>query len=146
MFRPPPGAGSQPFDPVPPKPVPPASLRWLPYLFGAGAIFWLVELAQWAAVVAAPAGRDRLRQGVEQAGVTGGEVSTWIAIEIGVVLFFTIAPASLHAAAYFGLRRRRPWGWIVAVIVAAAWSLVLVGIPVLVVLVRSSTRRAYEIP
>jgi hypothetical protein len=52
----------------------------------------------------------------------------------------------LHATAYFGLRRRQPWGWIVAVIVAAAWSLVLVGIPVLLVLVRSSTRRAYEIP
>jgi hypothetical protein len=146
MFRPPPGAGSQPFDPVPPRQVPPASLRWLPYLFGAGAIFWLVELAQWAAIVAAPAGRDRLRQGVVQAGATGGEVLTWIAIEIGVGLFFLIAAASLHAAAYFGLRRRKPWGWIVAVIVAAAWSLVLVGIPVLVVLVRSSTRRAYEIP
>lgn len=146
MFRPPPGAGSQPFDPVPPKPVPPASLRWLPLLFGAGAIFWLVELAQFAAIVAAPAGRDRLRQGVEQAGVTGGDVSTWIALEIAVGLFFVVAAAALHATAYFGLRRRRPWGWIVAVIVAAAWSLVLVGIPVLLVLVRSSTRRAYEIP
>ena len=146
MIRPPPGAGSQSFDPVPPKRVPPASLRWLPYIFGAGAIFWLVELAQFAALVAAPAGRDRIRQTVEQAGVKGGDVSTWIALEIGVGLFFVIAAASLHAAAYFGLRRRRPWGWVVAVIVAAAWSLILVGIPVLAVLVRSSTRHSYEIP
>src|SRR4029077_5834029 len=129
MIRPPPGAGSQSFDPVPPKPAPPASLRWLPVIFGAGAVFWLVQLAQFAAIVAAPAGRDRLRQGVEQAGATSGEVSTWVGIEIGVGLFFVIVAASLHAAAYFGLRRRTPWGWIVAVIVAAAWSLVLVGIP-----------------
>jgi hypothetical protein len=146
MFRPPPGAGSQPFDPVPPKPVPPVSLRWLPFVFGAGAIFWLVQLAEFAAVVAAPAGRDRLRQGVEQAGATSGEVSTWIALEVVVGLFFVIAAASLHATAYFGLRRCKPWGWIAAVIVAAAWSLVVVGIPVLLVLLRSSTRHAYEIP
>jgi hypothetical protein len=146
MIRPPPGAGSQSFDPVPPKPVPPASLRWLPLIFGAGAVFWLVLLAQFAALVAAPAGRDRMRQAVEHAGATGGEVSSWIAVEIVVGLFFVIAPAALHATAYFGLRRRQPWGWIAAVIVAAAWSLVLVGIPVLLVLVRSSTRRVYEIP
>jgi hypothetical protein len=145
VIRPPPGAGSQSFDPVPPKPVPPASLRWLPFLFGAGAIFWLVQLAQFAAVVAAPAGRDQLRQAVENAGAKG-DVSTYMAIEIGVVFFFVITAASLHAIAYFGLRRRRPWGWIAAVIVAGAWSLVLIGIPVLVVLARSGTRRAYEIP
>ena len=145
MFRPPPGAGSQPFDPVPPKQAPPSSLRWLPYIFGAGAIFWLVELAQFAAVVAAPAGREQLRQAVENAGAKG-DISTYMAIEVAVVLFFVIAAASLHATAYFGLRRRRAWGWIAAVIVAAAWSLVLIGIPVLVVLVRSGTRRAYGIP
>ena len=145
MIRPPPGAGSQSFDPVPPKPVPPPNLRWLPFLYGAGAIFWLVQLAQFAAVVAAPAGRDQLRQAVENAGAKG-DVSTYMAVEIGVVLFFVIAAASLHAIAYFGLRRRRPWGWIAAVIVAAAWSLVLIGIPVLVVLARSGTRHAYEIP
>jgi hypothetical protein len=143
MFRPPPGAGSQPFDPVPPKPKPPAGLRWLPFIFGAGAVFWLVQLAQFAAIVAAPNGRDQLRQAVVQAGVKG-DVSTFIALEVGVVLFLVIAAATLHATAYFGLRKRRPWGWIAAVIVAAAWSLVLIGIPVLVVLVRA--RRAYGIP
>lgn len=143
VFRPPPGAGSQPFDPVPPKPKPTAGLGWLPFLFGAGAIFWLVELAQFAAIVAAPNGRDQLRQAVVQAGAKG-DVSTYIAVYVGIVLFFVVAAASLHATAYFGLRKRRPWGWIAAVIVAAAWSLVLIGIPVLVVLVRN--RRAYEIP
>ena len=125
MIRPPPGAGSQSFDPVPPKPVPPASLRWLPLIFGAGAIFWLVQLAQFAAVVAAPAGRDRMRQTVEQAGAAGGEVSTWIAVEIVVGLFFVIAAAALHASAYFGLRRRQPWGWITAVIMCCQLPILL---------------------
>ena len=145
MSRPPPGAGSQPFHPVPPKAPPPAGLRWLPFIYGAGAVFWLVQLAQFAAVIAAPAGRDQLRQAVEQAGAKG-DVSVYIAVEVGLVLFFVIAAASLHATAYFGLRRRQPWGWVAAVIAAAAWSLVLVGIPVLVVLVRASTRHAYGIP
>jgi hypothetical protein len=43
------------------------------------------------------------------------------------------------------LRTRKPWGWIMAVIVSAAWSLVLVGIPLLVFLLRRTTRAAYGI-
>src|SRR5471030_1960033 len=63
--RPPPGAGSQSFEPAPPKraaPMQPVGLRWLPFVFGAGAVFWLVQLAQFAAIIAAPAGRDQLHQ------------------------------------------------------------------------------------
>jgi hypothetical protein len=143
--RPPPGAGSQPFEPIPPKPAPPAALRWLPLIFGAGAIFWLVQLVQLAAVVAAPAGREQLQQALAQSGVKG-DISTLIVVEAAVVFFFVGAAACLHAAAYFGLKTRRPWGWIAAVIVTAVWSLILVGIPVLYVLMKSSTRRAYGIP
>jgi hypothetical protein len=143
--RPPPGAGSQPFEPSPPRQAPPASLRWLPFIFAAGAVFWLVQLAQFAAIIAAPAGRDQLQQAVVQAGVKG-DVSSLIVIEVAVVFFFVVAAACLHATAYFGLRAHRPWGWIAAVIVAAAWSLILIGIPVLYVLIKSSTRRAYGIP
>jgi len=120
-------------------------LRWLPFVFGAGTVFWLVQLAQFSAVVAAPNGRDRLHQAVVQAGAKG-DVSTLIVVEVAIVFFFVIAAACLHATAYFGLRRHRPWGWVAAVIVAAAWSVVLVGIPVLYVLVKRSTRHAYGIP
>jgi len=63
-----------------------------------------------------------------------------------VIFFFVIAAAFLHGIAYFGLRARKPWGWIAAVIMAAAWSLILIGIPVLVVLIRSSPRHAYGVP
>ena len=143
--RPPPGAGSQPFEPVPPKPAAPTGLRWLPFVSGAGSVFWLVQLAQFSAVVAAPNGRDQLHQAVVQAGAKG-DVSTLIVIEVAIVFFFVIAAACLHATAYFGLRRHRPWGWIAAVIVSAAWSVVLLGIPVLYVLVKRSTRHQYGIP
>ena len=142
--RPPPGAGSQSFEPAPPRPATPAGLRWLPFLFGAGAVFWLVQLVQFAAVVAAPNGRAQLQQAVIQAGAKG-DVSMLLAIEVSLVFFFVIAAATLHATAYFGLRRHRPWGWVAALIAAVGWSLVLVGIPVLYVLVKSSTRHAYGI-
>jgi hypothetical protein len=120
-------------------------LRWLPFLFGAGAIFWLVQLAQFAAVLAAPLGREQLHQALVQAGVKG-DVSTSIAIEAAIVIFFVVAAACLHATAYFGLRARQPWGWITALIAAAAWSLILVGIPVLYLLLKPTTRRMYRIP
>ncbi len=143
--RPPPGAGTQPFEPSPPKTAPPAAVRWLPFLFGAGAVFWLVQLVQFAAVVAAPAGRDELHAALVQSGVKG-DLSTLLVIESTIVFFLVAAAAALHAAAYFGLRARRPWGWVAALIVAAGWSLILVGIPVLYVLMKSTTRRAYGIP
>ena len=123
----------------------PVGLRWLPFVFGAGAVFWLVQLAQFAAIVAAPAGRDQLHQALVQAGVKG-DLSTLLVFEAILVFFFVIVAAALHATAYFGLKARKPWGWIAAVIVAAAWSLLLVGIPVLVLLIRSNTRHSYGIP
>jgi hypothetical protein len=119
-------------------------LRWLPFVFGAGAVFWLVQLTEFAAIVAAPAGRDQLDQALVQAGIKG-DLSTLLVLEAVIFSFFLIVAAALHATAYFGLRARKPWGWIVAVIVAAAWSLLLVGIPVLLLLIRSNTRHAYGI-
>ena len=143
--RPPPGAGSQPFDPVPPRAAPPSALRWLPYLFGAGAVLWLVQLAQFAAIVAAPNGRDELHQAMVRTGVRG-DLSTLFVVELFIVFFFVGAAASMHAIAYFGLRAHKPWGWVAALIVSAGWSLVLIGIPVLYVLAKATTRRAYGIP
>ncbi|MEA2655416.1 MAG: hypothetical protein QOI23_781 [Chloroflexota bacterium] len=146
--RPPPGAGSQSFEPVPPKPptpAQPAGLRWLPFVFAAGAVFWLVYLAQSAAVIAAPAGRAQIQQQLVQAGFKADLTASLVTAAI-IFFFFLIAAASLHATAFFGLRARKPWGWIVAVIVAAAWSVILVGIPILVLLLRSNTRHVYGIP
>ena len=104
-----------------------------------------IKGANGDAIIAAPAGRDQLNQALVQAGVKG-DLPTLIVLEAILVFFVVIVAAFLHAIAYFGLKARKPWGWIAAVIVAAAWSLVLIGIPVLVLLVRSSTRHAYGIP
>jgi len=104
----------------------------------------LIELAQFAAVVAAPAGRGQLQQALVNAGVTH-DLSSVVVVESVLGLSIAAGAAAVHAASYFGLRAMRPWGWITAVIVAAAWSLVLVGIPILVLLLRRSTREAYGI-
>jgi len=107
-------------------------MRWLPFVFAAGAVFWLIELTQFAAIVAAPAGRDQLRQALVTAGVSQN-VWTVVIVESVIVAAFELSAAALHAAAYFGLRRLRSWGWVAGVIVAAGWSLILVGIGLAVV-------------
>ena len=123
---------------------PSSSLRWLPYLFAAGAIFWLVELTRFGAYLAAPAGRALLEETLVKGGVTGN-VGAILAVEAAIIFFFGISAAVLHAAAYYGLKRVRAWGWVAAVIASAGWSIVLLGIPVLVLLLRRSTREAYGI-
>jgi type IV secretory pathway VirB2 component (pilin) len=129
---------------MPPDRQPSPSLRWLPYLFAAGAIFWLVELTQAAAMVAAPVGRDQLYQALVKAGITGNTTPVLV-LYMTIVLGIEATAAALHATAYYGLKRRRAWGWIAAVIVAGAWSLVLMGIPVFVFLLQRRTRQAYGI-
>jgi hypothetical protein len=129
-----------------PRPTDPARsrTRWLPYLFGAGAVFWLIELTQFAAVVAAPAGRDQLIQALVGAGVKR-DLMTVLVVECVIIIAFEIGAVALHACAFYGLRRFRPWGWVAAVITSVAWSLVLIGIPVLVFLLQRPTREAYGI-
>ncbi len=127
------------------QPQVPPILRWLPYLYAAGAVFWLVELAQLAGVLAASNGRDQLRDALVRAGITH-DVTTWLVVESAIVVLFEVTAAALHAGAYFGLKKLRLWGWIIAVIVAGLWSFVLFGIPVLVLLLQRPTRRAFGIP
>ena len=116
-------------------------LRLLPYLFAAGAVFWLIQLAQFAAIVAAPAGRDELRTALVSAGIKS-DLNTVLVVESTIVFLLEVGAAAIHAAGFYGLRRLRPWGWVAAVIASAAWSLVIVGIPILVFLFRRQTREA----
>ena len=126
------------------NPSPAPGLRWLPYLFAAGAVFWLVELTRFAAYLAAPAGRSLLEETLTKGGLTGN-VAAILAVESALIIFFGVSATILHGAAYYGLKRLRAWGWVAAVIASAGWSLVLLGIPVLVLLLRRSTREAYGI-
>ena len=120
-------------------------LRVLPYLYAAGAVFWLILLTQFAAYLVAPTGRQQLEQAITDAGF-GGNAGGLLAVEATLIVFFEVSAAALHAAAYYGLRRYRAWGWAAAIVVAGAWSLVLVGIPVFVLLIRRQTREAYGVP
>jgi len=119
-------------------------LRWLPYLFAAGAVFWLIQLTQFAAVLAAPAGRDQLREALVGAGITTN-LNTLLVVESVILVFLEVTAVALHGAAYYGLRAYRAWGWVVAVVVSSFWSLFIVGIPVLVFLLRRPTRQTYGI-
>jgi hypothetical protein len=128
----------------PPSPSPSPWLRWIPFLFAAGAIFWLVNLTQTAALAASPVGRGQLEQTLINTGLTQN-ASAFLVIYFAAVLMFEVTAAGLHGAAFYGLRSMRWWGWVVAVIVAGAWSLVLIGIPVFVFLLQRQTRKAYGV-
>ncbi len=130
--------------PPPPPPTTNPRLRWLPYLFGAGAVFWLIEMTQFAAWLAAPVGREQFQQTLLKGGVTQDFV-TILVVYAAIVLIFEATAVAAHATAYYGLRRMRAWGWIAAVVVAGAWSLIIVGIPLLVFLLQRPTREAYGI-
>ena len=129
-----------------PTPVPVRSpvLRWLPYLFAAGAIFWLVQLTQSAALAAAPVGRTQLEHTLIAAGMTQN-AGALLVVYFAAIFVFEATAAGLHGAAFYGLKAMRWWGWVVAVIVAGAWSLLLVGIPVLAFLLQRQTRQAYGV-
>lgn len=128
----------------PPSPAPSPVLRWLPYLFAAGAIFWLVNVTQTAALAASPVGRGQLEQTLVNTGLTKN-ASAFLVIYFAAVFTFEVTAAGLHGAAFYGLRGKKWWGWLIAVVVAGAWSLILIGIPVFIFLLQRQTRKAYGV-
>ena len=144
--------GAERWTPAPVGPAPPAGPEPDPapamataWIYGAGAVLWLLLLAQTAGVLAASPTHAELLSQLAQAGYTGSTAVTLAVVEGALILLVTLTIAAVHAAAFYGLRSRRRWGWVAAVLVAGAWSLVLVGIPVLRVLLLPQTRRAYGI-
>ena len=147
--RPPPSPGTPaliPSVPVPRAPTAEATpVPGLAWLYGAGAVVWLLSLAQLGGFLAASKGRAQLLDQIVRGGYSAADAATLLWIYGAVMIALTLGAAALHATAFYGLRARRRWGWLAAVTVAGAWSLVLVGIPVLAVLLRPSTRRAYGV-
>ena len=133
---PPARAGQPPAD----QPVP--GLAWI---YAAGAVLWLLLLAQTAGVLVASPTRAQLMGDLARAGYTGQAAVALAVAEGAAMLLVTLVAAAVHGVAFYGLRGRRPWGWVAAVLIAGAWSLVLVGIPVLRLLLRPATRRAYGV-
>lgn len=137
----PPGPGVQAAA-APVLPIRPS--RLLPWFYAGAAVLWLISATQATALVISRAGRAQLAQQIDAGGLGPATQGGVLALGLAQVLFF-VAAACLHAIAFYGLRARRRWGWLTAVLLAGLWSLVLVGIPLLVVLLRPSTRRFYGI-
>jgi hypothetical protein len=125
------------------RPKPPDHVTVIAVLSAAAAVMFLVLLAQTAAEIANPHGRDSINQILIQSGVTAAErPSLLILYEITWVLFLLI-PAVLHGIAFYGLMGVRRAGWVIAFLLACAWSFLLIGIPFAVVLWRRDTRTAF---
>lgn len=123
----------------------PVDLGLLPWLYAAGAVFFLVWATQALALLLAPAGRGQLVTEMARQGIPA-DAQNMVLIVYGVILIgAALAAAALHAAGFYGLRRRRWWGWLAAVVVAAFWSLLIVGLPVLLRLVSRNVRQTFGV-
>lgn len=101
-------------------------------------------MTQTAALAASPVGRGQLEQTLVNTGLTKN-ASAFLVIYFAAVFTFEVTAAGLHGAAFYGLRGKKWWGWLIAVIVAGAWSLILIGIPVFIFLLQRQTRKAYGV-
>ena len=111
----------------------------------AAAVMFLVLLAQAAAVILNPNGRDTINQAIVQAGVAPGDrAGVLLVYEVALVVVFLL-PAILHGLAYYGLRAARRSGWLLAFVLAVGWSLLLIGIPFAYLLWRRDTREAFGV-
>jgi hypothetical protein len=124
---------------------PRASLGLLPWFYGAGAIFFLVWATQALAVFLSPVGRAQLAGELGRQGVPLSMRSGLLVANGVILISAALVAAALHGAAFHGLRRHRRWGWIAAVVVAAVWSLLIVGIPVLVRLLSRDVRQSFGV-
>lgn len=115
-------------------------MLWI--FFGAWTIYWLVSLAVNGAHVAAPKGRAELLAELIQVGISRDQIRTYFPVFAGLQVAIPAGFAAAHGAAFLGLRRRSRAGWVAAVVLAGLWSVVLIGIPLLYMLMRPSTRRA----
>lgn len=144
--RAPPTPGTSVFARPPAATVAPVTnLGLLPWFYAAGAVLFLVEATQVLAYLLSPGGRSQLTAELSRQGVAASVQSE---VLVGYAVFLvggSLVAAALHGMAFYGLRRFRRWGWIAAVVVAALWSLLIVGIPVLVRLVSRGVRQAFGV-
>ena len=113
------------------------------FLCAAGAVFWAILLAQTAAVIAAPAGRAGIEEVLAKSGVAPSMRAASLVIYAALLILICMVPMALHAIAYYTLRSRRRAGWVMGVLLAGAWSFVLIGIPFLYILLKRDVRAAF---
>jgi len=118
-------------------------LSMVGFLCAAGAVFWAILLTQTAAVIAAPAGRAGMDDLLAKSGVTPATRTAALVAYAVVLILICLVPMALHALAYYRLKGRRRSGWVMSVLLAGAWSFVLVGIPFLYILMKRDVRSAF---
>jgi hypothetical protein len=121
-----------------------ATVGPLAWLYAGGAVLALIYATVSLAGLLGPHGRSQvLNDLLTQPGLPVHAPSTLLAIVAIQRVVIPAIAACVHLLAFEGLRRTARWGWIAAVVVAVFWSAVIVGIPVLVLLLRSDVRRAF---
>ena len=125
------------------RPKPPGHVAIIAVLSAAAAVMFLVVLAQTAALIINPLGRESVNQILVQAGATAAERPRLLVLYEIILVLVSLVPAVLHGAAFYGLMGLRRGGWVVAFLLACAWSFLLIGIPFAVVLWRRDTRAAF---
>jgi hypothetical protein len=125
------------------RPKPPDHVTLIAILSAATAVMFLVVLAQTAAIIANPHGRDTLNQILVQAGVPNAERPSVLVLYEVMLVLIAVVPAVLHGLAFYGLMGLRRGGWILAFLLSIGWSLVLVGIPFAILLWRRDSRAAF---
>jgi hypothetical protein len=143
--RPPPGAGTPVFTGRPAAAPARRGPGLLPWFFAAGAVFFLIEATEGLASLVSPDGRAQLLAELARQGVSTSMRESVLAAYWVIFIGGSLVAAALHGVAFHGLRRLRRWGWVSALVVAAGWSLVIVGIPILVRLMSRSVRGAFGI-
>ncbi len=122
-----------------------ATVASIPWIYAVGAFLSAGLLAWVLAEGITAGGRANWNSVLAQAGIP---VPQFAASRMELTAIFGILLlllAAAHAAAYQGLRAKTRWGWMLGVVLAALWSLVLTGIPVLVKLVQRQVRAAYGV-
>ncbi len=137
--------GSSPPPPAVRPEVQPAPVPALAWVYAVGGVMWLLLVAVDAAEVAAGPTRAQMAADIVRSGYSGDLFVPMLIFYGAAMVLVPLIIAVLHGVAFYGLRAGRRWGWLAAVVVAGAWSLVLVGIPVLATLLRPAVRRAYGV-
>ena len=115
-------------------------VRGIIFFFAGTTVLLLINATQSLAYVLSPAGRDLIATQLTSTGQPSDSGTVWFVGVFAVLL--ALGLAALNAAAFYGLRRRRMFGWILAIVAGVTWCLVLIGIPVVVLLMRPGVRRA----
>ncbi len=145
--RPPPVPGTPVFVAAPPAASkgPAVSLGLLPWLYAAGAVLFLVEATQQLALALSSDWRGEFLARLGQQGIRAPMQQQVLTVDLVILIGGSVCAAVLHGVAFYGLRRRRRWGWIAALVVASLWSLLIVGIPVVIRLVNRNVRQAFGV-